>query len=162
MFLSPFTQWKVFVVFLWLFLCCPILFSSHLINSFTVWIILIWQPQFGRIMQKSKFLEDERRKGSITFRSMRALHFLKDAFISFLWKSGLLFFVRVWVSAMFWTDVTQPGMFVHPAFELRRTKGLRGDVWAGCQVCLLTMIYERLRGGATPGCGNAVRLRKLL
>ena len=52
----------------------------------------------------------------------------------------------VWVSAVFWTDATQPEMFVHPAFELRRSEGLRGDVWAGCQPCLLTMIYERSRG----------------
>ena len=37
-------------------------------------------------------------------------------------------------------------MFVHPAFELPRSEGLRGDVWAGCQGCLLTVIYERLRG----------------
>lgn len=49
--------------------------------------------------------------------------------------------------------MTQPGMFVRPAFELRRSKGLRGDVWMACQVCLLTMIYEGFGGGGGIAAG---------
>ncbi len=59
------------------FCCFPLQFNNHLINAFTVVLITFtWQSRFGRIVQKSKFLVDERRKGSITFLSMKALHFL--------------------------------------------------------------------------------------
>lgn len=50
----------------------------------------------------------------------KGLHLRHGAFIWLMWTSRLSLFVAVWVSAVFWTDVTRPGMLVHPVFELHR------------------------------------------
>lgn len=140
--------------------CCFFLFNIHLLKSDHSGRNHFHSAASDcRVHAKNKFLVDVRRKGSVIFRDTQALHL---AFISPVWNPGLLSFVRVWVSAVFWTDMTQPWMFVHPAFELLRAKGPAW--WCMSRMSGLSVNNDlwTLEWGATQGCGNAVRLKKLL